>query len=259
MTTTAVPAKQPWNYLLLVFVLAVPFWMLGSGRLPLPFSLPVSALVTFVPLLAAVLLVYWQRGFTGVKVLLKKAWARPETSDRFWYAPALLLPLLLYFLSYVVMRWLGRPLPVSDIPLYLVLLFFPLFMLMGAGEEIGWSGYAIDPLQERWGKWQAGLILGIIWALWHLIPFLQTQHQTSWVVWQSSKTIAMRMVLVWLYNRTNRSILAANLYHASDNTSWALFPNYGSHYDPLVTSLLNWLMLAIIFGYEWRFRTNLHD
>lgn len=233
------------NYFLLVFLLAIPFWLFGGGKLPLPFNLPVSALVTFVPMIAAALLSYRQSGFTGVKALLARTWDAQRISNKRWYAPALLLAPAIYLLSYTVMRWGGWSLPAPKIPLLLAPLLFLLFFINDAGEELGWSGYAIDPLQRRWGAVKAGFLLGVVWAIWHAIPFLQTGNSTSWIVWQSLKTVAMRILIVWIYNNSGKSVLAANLYHTSDNLSWALFPNYSSHYDPLVTGIITSIMAAI--------------
>lgn len=158
---------------------------------------------------------------------------------------------MIYCLSFVIMRLIGLPLPYTvDISLQTALVFFLLYFISGVGEELGWTGYALDPLQNRWGAFKASFILGGVWAIWHGITFLQTGNPVSWVVDQSLKTIAMRMVIVWLYNSTGKSVFAAILYHTTDNVSWSLFPNYGSHYNPFVTGLITWLtMLIVIFGW----------
>jgi hypothetical protein len=57
----------------------------------------------------------------------------------------------------------------------------------------------------------------------------------------------MRVILVWLYNKTGKSVSATILYHTSDNVSWTAFPNTSSHYDPMVTGLLNALVVGILF------------
>ncbi len=49
LPTNASQDKLPLDYFALVFILAVPFWLLGGGKLPLPFNLSVGALVTFAP------------------------------------------------------------------------------------------------------------------------------------------------------------------------------------------------------------------
>src|SRR5919106_2229580 len=59
------------------------------------------------------------------------------------------------------------------------LLFLPLFLLIltltdGLGEELAWRGFALPQLLSRHNALVASLILGVIWALWHL-PLLWTE------------------------------------------------------------------------------------
>ena len=255
MNTNASQERLPLDYFLLVFVLAVPFWVFGAGKLPLPINLPVVALGTFVPVTAASILAYRRRGANGVQELLKKTFDYKKIKNRLWYLPALLLPPLIYFLSYVVMRVVGLPLPDPiNVPLLLAPLFFVMFFIGDAGEELGWTGYAIDPMQNRWGALKASFILGVVWAIWHAIPFIETQNPASWVVWQSLRTVAVRIIIVWIYNNTGKSVLASILVHVTDNLSWSLFPNYGSHYDPFVAGMITWLTVAVV-GFAWGAKT----
>ncbi len=251
MHTNASQENLPLKYFLLVFALAVPFYLFGGGKLPLPINLPVSALGTFVPVIAASILSYQQDGFNGIKELLKKALDYKKIKNKIWYLPALLLMPLIYFLSYVVMRLTGLPLPDPiNIPLLMAPVLFVPFFIGDAGEELGWTGYAIDPMQNRWGAFKASLILGVVWAIWHAIPFIQTHNTANWIVWQCLFTVAARILIVWIYNNTGKSVLAAILVHVMSNLSWSLFPNYGSHYDPFVTGLIIWLV-AVIVIFAW--------
>lgn len=77
----------------------------------------------------------------------------------------------------------------------------------------------------------------MIWAAWHLIPYRQAGRARGWIAWQCLKTVASRVLMVWLYTRTNRSVVTSVLFHASDNLSTFLFPQFGSHYDPKLTAL----------------------
>jgi membrane protease YdiL (CAAX protease family) len=55
-----------------------------------------------------------------------------------------------------------------------------MFFIGGIGEELGWQGFVFERLLGRWNALQAALILGVIWALWHIVPILQTSHGIAW-------------------------------------------------------------------------------
>jgi hypothetical protein len=75
---------SPIAFFALVFVLAVPFWLVGDRKLPTAINLPASALATFVPMTAAAILSYRQDGFSGVKQLLKKAFDYRKIKNKTW-------------------------------------------------------------------------------------------------------------------------------------------------------------------------------
>ena len=125
------------------------------------------------------------------------------------------------------------------------------FFIAAIGEELGWSGYAIDPLQNRYGALGGALILGIVWAVWHFIPLLSVQRSLVWIAWWSLGTVALRVIITWLYNNTGRSLFMAAIFHAMINLTWQLYPINGSYYDPRVTSLIITgvaLVVIIVWG-----------
>jgi membrane protease YdiL (CAAX protease family) len=232
----------------LVCALSVPFWLLGRRKLPLPVNLPASALTAFAPAAAAGLLTYRRGERHGIRTLFGRAVDVRKIRGRWWFASLLLAPLL-YLSTYAIMQAARRPLPETavvsfpEIPLFTLLYIIP-----AAGEELGWMGYAADPLQKRWGAARASIVLGAAWTAWHAISFVQTGNPPAWVLWQSLRTFATRVILVWLYNGTGKSVSAAILYHTADNVSWSVFPNYGSHYDPSVANMTSWLAIGFILA-----------
>jgi len=58
------------------------------------------------------------------------------------------------------------------------------------------------------------------------------------IFWHSLSAIAMRVIIVWLYENTKASIPVAVLFHTMINLSWAVFPLAGSYYDPLINGLI---------------------
>lgn len=245
-------------YLLLVIALSVPFWLIGAvagQRLPLPVNLPLSALMAVCPLGAAVLLVYRDAGRTGVRRLLEDVVDYRRLKPKIWYVPCLALIPGIYLLSYGVMRLLVRPLPEPHISLLAIPLLFIGFFVAAACEEAGWTGYAVDPLRARWSALATGIVLGAVWGAWHVIPDIQAHESVAWIVWQRGVyDVALRVLLVWLYSNTGRAVLAAVLAHDTDNVSWALFPNNGSHYDPAIAGPIT-AVVALIVALLWGSRT----
>jgi CAAX protease family protein len=104
----------------------------------------------------------------------------------------------------------------------MVLLGGPLF------EEPGWSGFAQPRLQRLHGPLTGALILGSLWALWHLPGFLiPSQDLTDipprgtvldFVVFALA-LMALRLIMQWVFNNTRGSVLVAVLVHASGTPS----------------------------------------
>jgi hypothetical protein len=239
------------EYFALVVVLTIPFWLFGGNALPIPVKLPVSALSLVIPLISALILTYRRDRLTGVRKLFKRVLDFPKIKNKIWYLPVLILYPLIAVLSYAGMRLAGRPLPDPQIPWLMVPVYLLVFFIAGIGEELGWMGYAYDPMQERWGALKASVFLGVFWATYHLIPDLQNQQPADWILWHRLGTIAFRVLIAWVYNNTGKSIFAVILFHAVNNLAWALFPTNGTHYDPFVNFLLTLPVVAfVIIGWE---------
>lgn len=101
------------------------------------------------------------------------------------------------------------------------------------------------------GALAASTMLGLVWAALHYIPLLQVGRSAAWIAWGSLGTVAMRVVMVWLYNNTGRSVFAVTLFHAMSNLAWQLFPVQGSYFDPRIHGLIFAVIaaaVAIIWG-----------
>ncbi len=141
---------------------------------------------------------------------------------------------------------MGTPLPPPRIPVARTIGLFLGFLAGGLCEELGWSGYAVDPLQDELGAFMAAMAEGVVWAAWHFIPLAEAHRSIGFVAWWTVNTIAMRVVIVWLYNNTGRSVFMAALLHAMSNLTWQLFPVNGSFYDPRVTAPITALVAVLV-------------
>jgi len=62
--------------------------------------------------------------------------------------------------------------------IYFPCLFF-MILIGGGQEEFGWRGYALPILENKFGIWFANIVLGIIWAFWHIpLWFITGTSQT---------------------------------------------------------------------------------
>jgi CAAX protease family protein len=129
--------RRPFAFFALVFALSTPFWIVGWIKsLQLLPGLPVSAIMSLTPVMAAAILSYQEGGTSGVLALLGRAFDLKRVRP-VWYIPAVLLMLSLTLLSYCLMRLLRLPLPRPEIPLATGLLLFIPLLVGGLAEELG--------------------------------------------------------------------------------------------------------------------------
>jgi membrane protease YdiL (CAAX protease family) len=142
-----------------------------------------------------------------------------------------MFPLLVIGVASVALALLGGDIDLSLLSprLSLVLGSYLFVALVGGGnEEPGWRGFALPKLEARYAPVPATLVLGVVWAFWHLPQLVADPNATYSFAWLVEETpgIALRVVnivgfaflLTWIYNET-RSVLLALLLHAGINTT----------------------------------------
>ena len=91
--------------------------------------------------------------------------------------------------------------------------------MLVVGEELGWRGYLLPRLLERYSALTASLMVGLLWGLWHLSLFLTPafpHSERSFPLFMISTTV-YSVWFTWLFLRTRGSVLLATLFHASLN------------------------------------------
>jgi membrane protease YdiL (CAAX protease family) len=129
------------------------------------------------------------------------------------------------------------------------LVLLPLFLLIltltdGLGEEVGWRGFALPQLLTRHNALVASLILGVLWALWHL-PLVWTEGAPMYQlpVWLFLLDIPAKSVLfTWVFLHTRGSVLLAMLLHAATNLFAA---------SPTLTGTSDLTLLLLAAGAKW--------
>lgn len=98
-------------------------------------------------------------------------------------------------------------------------LAFSVFPGSALGEEIGWRGYALPRLQTGRSALGASLILGVIWGFYHLPLYFTGQAGRPLGLFPLFvvSTIALSVIITWVYNGTGGSLLLVVLLHATYN------------------------------------------
>jgi len=221
------------------FVMAYAFtwivwspWVLGQdGAGLLPIKIPQAAsgylnatAILAGPTLAAFIMTATIEGRTGVRRLLGRLvlW---RVGIR-WYLFVLLGVPLIMLVGTIVYSGELPNLGALGGPSYLLsyLGTFALVIVLGGPlfEEIGWRGFALPRMERLHGALLASLILGVLWALWHLPEFLVP----SWAATSGGgglvgitlftlTALTFTIVITWVFNNTRASLLLAVLFHTS--------------------------------------------
>lgn len=215
-------------YLLLTFGGA---WLIWSPLLAaeyLHLTLPVPSLVfitlgAFAPTITALFLTWRYAGGTELRRLLGRAliWR----VSPIWYVIAIAGPALIMLLAMGIHLLLGGTAP-DYVPFgvrwFIVAVNFVLVLLIGGplSEEFGWRGFALPALEARFRPPWDSLILGIIWAVWHLPLFFisdSAQHNLPFGLYVLL-TIPLTILITWVYHGSHDSLLLVMLFHAAVNT-----------------------------------------
>jgi membrane protease YdiL (CAAX protease family) len=184
----------------------IPVLTLGNA------GLPFLALVAMSPAVAA--LVAARRCATALPIVLG-----PWRSPAWTFAFALLAPVALVAAGTFVATQSDPHRQYELSAGALTLGYFAQCLFANPLEEIGWRGFALPRLSERYGPARASLVVGLAWALWHLPMFVwaaSPMRAFPRFAWAAS-LLAESFLLTWLYFRSRRSVAVVSLFHISVN------------------------------------------
>jgi membrane protease YdiL (CAAX protease family) len=269
--------QQPWlarrhqlpAFFVLAFTISWLIW-LGLAAASLAITTTAGAVLNVLaiagPSLAALLLTIGL-GRGALRELL--AGFSPSRLRGRWWAVALILPLLMMSVAIAVaVALLGAPAPhLTGVLLGVLLLEFVRILFLGGplGEELGWRGFALPRLQQRHTALTSGVVLGLVWGLWHIplyfVPGTGQQEILSsgtnpafaivgFVGW----TIGLSVLFTWLFNQTRGSLIVVIGFHTAVNLAAFLPAAVGSTGPaPMLNVLLTWLVaVVVVLGYGRR-------
>lgn len=230
----------------------------------------------FGPTIAALLLTAWRGGRSSVWEFLGRL-LQWRVGLR-WYGFGLFGTPLVMLLALGVHMLMGGNRPQFVDPNHLVtsieqwpgilIVFVYVFIFTALGEEPGWRGYALPRLQMRFSPFFSSLILGLVWACWHLPLFWMAGnfHQDLPVSWFLLQVLGSTFLYTWIFHHTRGNLLIMLFFHTSSNTAVGLLPvlpldNAGSLRPLWLAVGMLWLLMGgvLLFDRETFFAEKIQD
>jgi membrane protease YdiL (CAAX protease family) len=241
------------SFVLLECALSVPFW--GIGALAQAHVIPDQVLFraswSLTPMMAAAILVYREGRAAAVRQLFRRIVDYGRIRAKIWYLAVFLAGPIIVFAQYGLTRWSGHEVPPPHFTLLAPISFIG-FFLVAYAEELGWTVYALDTLQERRSALTAGILTGIIWASLHAPVWALAGQSLNWCMWQWIYVVALRVLMAWVYNNTGKSLFAMDLLHPGLFVWWYLWPVSGTGlsmptlYEPRSLALIAIVLAATV-------------
>jgi len=225
---------------------------------------PMLALIGIIgaygPSISALIIEKITMGNQGVKALLNKLliWKLHFK----WYLFIFLVPVLLYGLAVLSTQLFGYELDTINFKegLSSSFLFILIALPFGPlGEELGWRGFFLPKLLQKFNIWKSSLIVGVIWTVWHLATFslpgaaIPSVFEVSFytLFLYLLMTIAESFLFTYIFLKTNGSVLIAILLHtafnAGSNIVLTIFPQVENNVDQrYVIYVINILLIAVL-------------
>lgn len=235
------------RHVLVIFCALTISLTFAATLLPLP-SEVIPVLMVFIPTLMAIALTALSEGTVGVRSLLGKL-TQWRISLK-WVFIALVLALLIRLTMSLIALGLGM---ISTIQLrpggpaqYVMLAI--IFFVFAIPEELGWRGYALPRLLERYSPLAAGLIVGVLWGSLHLALLLPGMMNEGAPPLPTVLALVGGSVLfTWLYVNSGGNIVLTTLFHAAQ--SFFVIVNQGITMDQQSWLLAGvYLAMAIIIA-----------
>ena len=218
-----------WLFLIL-FIVTLGLFRLKPNSLPAWIMPLVTIIGSWMPTVAAVVVTAILEGASGIGRLFRK-FIQFKISAK-WYLAAL-LPLGLALLSagiYLVVAGGRLPSGINLSPSFWVGLTIINLLEGPTGEEMGWRGFALPRLLERYSPLKAGILLGLLWGFWHLPLWINTGltsvNLLLFCLFFILAITSLSVLMTWIFCRTSNSLAPMTLAHFSFNAGFILFGSF---------------------------------
>lgn len=228
-----------------LFILATDWVVSRFGELS--GSHPLFILAVYAPAIAALILVGRSAGLSGLGRFLSRLflWRAPPL----WYL-FLVFGFPIIFFAGALIKGNASTAPLFTEAASVLIPVIGFMLILGPVEEIGWRGFALPILQRHLVPFWAGLILGVIWAVWHVPAFmLSGTPQAAWGFLPFfAGSVACSVILTALFNEARGSILLAMLFHFQmNNPLWPDAQPYDMAFFVIAAIVIVWFKRELLF------------
>jgi membrane protease YdiL (CAAX protease family) len=253
-------ARFPYAFFAVTFlwswILWLPMVLAGAGIIPVgkellsAISLPITVVAAFGPAAGAF---YCLKKFHGKGAV--RQYLRGLLDFRLgwqaWLIPILVLGASTWFAWILPELW-GEPRVEMLLPSLWVFPPYVLIMVLfgGGQEELGWRGYILDPIEERLGPWLGNLVLGVIWAFWHLPLFFIPGTSQTFMPFAGFilLTTGYSWFFAWVRQVSGRRTWAGLITHGWANAFIPLFPTVSMVAGASQSRIWIWVSLTFVIG-----------
>jgi len=176
------------------------------------------------PTISAIIISGIIGGWSEIKKLLS-GFLRWKVSIKWYLAACLLFIVPLIFAGFYILFGGQSPGPVPDLTVGIFFIYLLFTLLSGPlSEEAGWRGFALPKLESKFNALNSSIILGIIWACWH-IPLYFVEVRMPFYIFIILNTV-ISILITWGYNNTKGSLIITVLFHFSFNFGGAFIAGY---------------------------------
>ncbi|WP_240510803.1 type II CAAX endopeptidase family protein [Algoriphagus antarcticus] len=202
----------------------------------------------FGPAMGALFSIRTLQGKSAVKPFLK-SFLSVDFSWKIWVTIITVLGLV-NFLAWYLPGFFGyERLPMLLPTIYIFPIYLLLMIFLGGGqEEVGWRGYIMPYLESKFGLWYGNILLGIIWAFWHVPLWFISDSFQIYMPFAAFLIgcIGLSFFLSWLIKASKHKPMSALVAHGTSNAFMPVFPSVVMAND--VFQLNFWILELLILG-----------
>ena len=220
----------PIRFFVITFFWSWLFWftsiVIGKREGLSKFNFPLRLIGSFGPVVGAILSLYTLNGKDAVNSFLM-SFLSLNFGFKVWVSIFFVAGIICVIAWFLPELFGEKRLPINFKKIYLFLPYLLLMTFLGGGqEEIGWRGYILPFMENNYGLIIGSLILGIIWAVWHIplwfIPRANQKYMNFFAF--TLQCIGLSFFFSWVVAASGYRLLSGLIVHGAVNTFLEIFP-----------------------------------